>query len=407
MRRKHAAGMGGAAGRGRIGDRRGIGSLAGAAGRWVRRVAEAGAPGRTGARRPAAVLALAILAAGADAAPDASLRPFPRPAEGVEVPGWGAASGPEAASRPAAAPEPTGRPADPSPATLPSTGPGPTFGLDPQAAPGPQAAADPQAAAGSLFVLDPGAGTGAEGFLDPVATSRPAAGLFVVLGPPDPASPVLTASIRPEARPDDILERARAARAALASPARVALPDASVRRATGALGAVCGSPAIVGEPLAAIPGRLGGCGVARPVRVRSVGGVRLSTPATMDCGTARALASWVEGSVRPAVGARGGGLEGLQVAAHYICRTRNNRPGAKISEHGRGRAIDISALMLADGSRITVLRGWRRRGAGAILRAIHAGACGPFGTVLGPDGDRHHQDHFHLDTTPRRRAICR
>ncbi len=244
---------------------------------------------------------------------------------------------------------------------------------------------------------------GAKAALGPGA----APGRLVVLGPPDPSSPVPTVSILPEARPDDIVERARAARAAVQSPARIAPPDASVRRAVGPAGALCGSRSILGEPLAAIPGRLEGCGVAEPVRVTAVDGVRLSTPAVMDCSTARALASWVEGSVQPAMGGRGGGVEAIEVAAHYACRPRNNRPGAKISEHGRGRAIDISAFLLADGSRMTVLKGWRRRGAGAILRALHAGACGPFGTVLGPEADRYHRDHLHLDTTPRRSAYCR
>ena len=218
---------------------------------------------------------------------------------------------------------------------------------------------------------------------------------------------VVAASIRPEAKPGDIAARARAARATAASPARVAPADASVRRATGPVGAVCGSRAIVGEPLAPIPGRLRGCGVVAPVRVAAVAGVRLSRPSVMDCGTARTLAAWVEEGVKPAVGGAGGGAAGLQVAAHYACRTRNNRPGARISEHGRGRAIDISAIVLADGRRITVLDGWRRRGEGRILRAVHAAACGPFGTVLGPDGDRYHQDHLHLDTTPRRTPYCR
>ena len=219
---------------------------------------------------------------------------------------------------------------------------------------------------------------------------------------------VVAVSIRPETRPGDIAARARAARAAAVSPPRLAQPDPSVRRPTGPVGALCGSAGILGEPLTAIPGRLRGCGVAEPVRVAAVGGVRLSRPAVMDCRTARTLEAWVERGVKPAVGRHGGGVAGLQVAAHYACRTRNNRPGAKISEHGRGRAVDISAIVLADGARITVLEGWRHGTMGPILRSVHRAACGPFGTVLGPDADRHHQDHLHLDTTPRRSsAYCR
>ena len=267
----------------------------------------------------------------------------------------------------------------------------------------------PPRPAGPVAAAEPGAPPPA-----PPAAFVLEAPLGSLAAPPAGAPPVaveavgvVAASIRPEVKPGDIAARARAARATVASPARAAQPDPSVRRATGAVGALCGSPAIVGEPLAPIPGRLRGCGVAEPVRVAAVAGVRLSRPSVMDCGTARALAGWIEQGVKPAVGTTGGGVAGLQVAAHYACRPRNNRPGAKISEHGRGRAIDIAAIVLADGRRITVLDGWRRRAEGRILRAVHAAACGPFGTVLGPDGDRYHQDHLHLDTTPRRTAYCR
>ena len=38
-----------------------------------------------------------------------------------------------------------------------------------------------------------------------------------------------------------------------------------------------------------------------------------------------------------------GNLVEMRVAAHYSCRSRNNIKGAKISEHGKGRAIAIAA----------------------------------------------------------------
>ena len=140
----------------------------------------------------------------------------------------------------------------------------------------------------------------------------------------------------------------------------------------------------------------GGCGVRDAHRVTAVSGIRLSTPATINMTTARALDHWVTNTVKPTIGRKGGGLVELKVAAHYACRTRNNRRGARLSEHAKGNAIDISAFRLADGSQITVLNGWRSAD-GGLLRKLHRGACGPFGTVLGPDADRHHQDHFHFD----------
>ena len=44
---------------------------------------------------------------------------------------------------------------------------------------------------------------------------------------------------------------------------------------------------------------------------------------------------------------------------------------------------------------------------GAFLRAVHEDACGIFGTVLGPEANALHEDHFHLDMKARRRsAFC-
>jgi len=33
-----------------------------------------------------------------------------------------------------------------------------------------------------------------------------------------------------------------------------------------------------------------------------------------------------------------------------------------------------------------------------ILREMHSTACGPFGTVLGPEANRFHRENFHFDT---------
>jgi hypothetical protein len=43
----------------------------------------------------------------------------------------------------------------------------------------------------------------------------------------------------------------------------------------------------------------------------------------------------------------------------------------------------------------------------AFLRRLHKGACGTFGTVLGPDANEAHRNHFHFDLAARRRrAFC-
>ncbi|MGL5009376.1 MAG: extensin family protein, partial [Paracoccaceae bacterium] len=116
---------------------------------------------------------------------------------------------------------------------------------------------------------------------------------------------------------------------------------------------------------------------------------------------ANALSQWVDQGLRPAF--EGQEIAGIQVAAHYICRTRNNRPGARISEHGRGKAIDISGIILGDGTLLTVANNWNR-----AMRAAYQAGCGIFGTTLGPGSDGYHEDHMHFDTASHRNGpYCR
>lgn len=41
-----------------------------------------------------------------------------------------------------------------------------------------------------------------------------------------------------------------------------------------------------------------------------------------------------------------------------------------------------------------------------FLKEIHAGACGIFGTALGPEANRAHRDHFHYDGAERHSSYC-
>lgn len=173
-------------------------------------------------------------------------------------------------------------------------------------------------------------------------------------------------------------------------------------------GAVCGDWTIVGENREPFTGKYRGCGIAKPVRIRIVSDVLLSQLAVMDCETAVKLKTWLENTAKPAFANKGGGLKGLRLSGHYACKTQNNQPLGRLSEHARGRAIDISSFILMDGTVITVLDGWANDETNGVLRELHAGACGLFGTVLGPDADRYHKGHFHFDTARRRnKSYCR
>jgi hypothetical protein len=213
--------------------------------------------------------------------------------------------------------------------------------------------------------------------------------------------PVAVAAIdvpRPMPRPRGLVSRAEQ-RAKVTEVAVIAPPSKSMTRSKK--GSVCGDASIKGEVLAPITARIKSCGVAEPVRVTSVEGVKLSQGAIMDCATAKALKSWVRKGLQPAFSKTK--VVELRVAAHYICRTRNNVKGGKISEHGKGKAIDISAIVLADGRVLTVAGDW-----GKTLRRVYKAACGIFSTTLGPGSDGYHEDHMHFDTARHRSgAYCR
>ena len=162
-------------------------------------------------------------------------------------------------------------------------------------------------------------------------------------------------------------------------------------------------------------GRPAGCGAERPYIVSATlsGSVTLSPPATLRCPMIGPFEYWLYDVVQPA--ARhylGQDVAELKVISSYSCRSRNGKRGAKLSEHGRANAIDISRFTLRDGSVISIRRDWRMSDArSAFLRAIHRGACRYFSTVLGPEADRYHQDHFHMDLARHgrsgKRRVCK
>ena len=205
----------------------------------------------------------------------------------------------------------------------------------------------------------------------------------------------LRVSPRPEPRRKSSRLRAKPTQTA-------ALAVTRPKTKTSKVGKVCGDKKIRGREVPRVTGRLRGCGIANPVQITEISGVRLSTASTMNCDTARALKSWIETGLKPSVKKLGGGADTIKVSAHYSCRTRNNKRGAKLSEHGKGNAIDISAITLKNGATMTVLSGWNEKVQKKPLRQMHAAACGPFTTVLGPNADRYHKDHFHFDVASHR-----
>lgn len=127
--------------------------------------------------------------------------------------------------------------------------------------------------------------------------------------------------------------------------------------------------------------------------------MKFAPSAKLRCQMVPSIETWVQKVLRPAARTiLGSEIVQLRVAGSYGCRRRNHKAGAKLSEHGKANALDISSFTLANGEVITVKQGWHGSAPTCkFLRYIHRGACEHFSTVLGPNADRHHHDHFHFD----------
>lgn len=204
------------------------------------------------------------------------------------------------------------------------------------------------------------------------------------------------------------------------------------------------------EPLS--PKREGQCGAPAAIKVTALGGdpaVTIAPGATLTCPMTAALSRWVRETLQPAarhhLGTR---IVSLRNAASYVCRRRYDDASKRLSEHALANALDISALETESGETVSVADHWlvpsveaapsaadappasdaSAAEAGtavtaavaaevpqadepdpksAFLRAIHQGACKTFGTVLGPDANEAHKDHFHFDLKERNAAYCR
>lgn len=144
------------------------------------------------------------------------------------------------------------------------------------------------------------------------------------------------------------------------------------------------------------------CSIAAPVRVSSIGlpgGAKVDLPARplLNCPFAVVFAGFVRDLVAPIGEAvLGAPVVALDTGPGYYCRSVDRIPGAKVSPHGKGIAIDVAAFLLADRRRIAVGHEASPQEA-LFIQTIRRAGCGWFTTILGP-GDPDHAEHFHFDT---------
>lgn len=156
------------------------------------------------------------------------------------------------------------------------------------------------------------------------------------------------------------------------------------------------------------PGACGGGDMVRldaawlPDRTR----IEMKPAPVVRCEMAELLTAWVRDEAAPRTSTLGSPLTAVNTYDDFECRGRNRVPGAILSEHGKGNAVDVRALKLGDGRMIlltdmTVPKDFRE--------GLRASACQRFTTVLGPGADSHHDSHIHLDMVERSQGyrICR
>ncbi len=152
-----------------------------------------------------------------------------------------------------------------------------------------------------------------------------------------------------------------------------------------------------------------GCGIEAPYSIEQiVPGVSLSPASQLRCPTALALARWMEGVVVPATEA----LPAAVALARHQSRldlclpaAQQLRPPARCRNTPSATPSTSVGFEFEGREPIGVTP---RTGKGsfeeAFQRAVRAGACLHFTTVLGPGANASHADHLHLDIIKRNRG---
>jgi len=141
-----------------------------------------------------------------------------------------------------------------------------------------------------------------------------------------------------------------------------------------------------------------GCRMIDTIKVMDFG-MATTNLGAMTCPLAANFADWTRYAVVPAAKQYlGSEVVKIETMGTFNCRAVNGSRSGRLSEHAFANAVDVSAFVLRDGRRVSVLNGWRGSPKErAFLRRLHQSACKRFGTVLGPEYNAAHANHFHFD----------
>lgn len=140
----------------------------------------------------------------------------------------------------------------------------------------------------------------------------------------------------------------------------------------------------------------GGCSQIDSIKLLDVG-ADVTNLGPVKCELAANFAAWTEYAVKRAARKYlGAELERIETMGSYSCRRIAG--SSRLSQHAHANAIDVSGFVLDDGRRISVEGHWKSGGnKRKFFAAIHSSACKRFGTVLSPNYNAAHRDHFHFD----------
>ncbi len=183
--------------------------------------------------------------------------------------------------------------------------------------------------------------------------------------------------------------------------AEVTAAPSECRLRLEAIASILPMPRLIG------PGACGGGDMVEldAVHLNNGNTVAFNPKPLIRCEMAEELASWVRDDAAPQVEKVGPALKRIETYDDFECRGRNRVNGAKLSEHGKGNAVDVRAFVLADNRELALTDVTVSK---ELRTSLRDAACARFTTVLGPGSDAHHDNHIHLDLVQRHNGyrIC-